>query len=768
MAKQTIGNLLVSVGVDLTEFEKKMNQFQKEFGKVGQQAQDAGTQIALAFGAVSGAITTGLGVAVKKAADFEQGLSNIKAVSGATTKEMEQIKEMALQLGADTGYGATEAARGMEELIKAGVSLEDIMNGGIKGALTLASAGELELAEAAEIASTALNAFKDDGLNVSKAADILAGGANASATSVQELKFGLSQVAVVASGAGMSFEDTTTALAVFAQNGLKGSDAGTSLKTALSRLTPTTKETKDLFKELGLTAADGSNQFYDAQGSLKSLDQISQLLKDSMAGLTDEQRSQAMMTLFGSDAVRAGNILFKEGADGVKKMKEEMGKVTAEQVAAEKLNNFNGALKKLKGSFDTFMISIGDVFLPALKSIAAGLASVSNWFNSLSPATKTVIAVVLASIAAFTGLIAIIGVVIGVTGALVAVEWAVVAPILAVIGVVVAIIAAFALLTAGIVILYKKNEEFRNFINMVWAGIKTTISTVVNALVPIVKMIWQSLLDNLKAAWAIVKPLVTEVFAFIKGIFTGISDFIKNNMGIIKTTITVVWTVVKSLIVVALGAISAVFRGVLPVIVAYFRVQFNIFKLVVTTVFNVIKTAVKIAFNLIKGIFKTGLALLKGDWKGAWESIKTTVKNILGNIGDFFKNMTKTFFDAGKGLINAIKDGIVDSAKGVYDSVKGVAKKIRDFLPFSPAKVGPLSDLDKLDFGGPIADSIKAGSPDVQAKLNSMLTVPDVNPSVLTDMGGGTTVIMQLDSKTIARKTFEHMGGTFRLRGAVT
>jgi phage-related protein len=130
--------------------------------------------------------------------------------------------------------------------------------------------------------------------------------------------------------------------------------------------------------------------------------------------------------------------------------------------------------------------------------------------------------------------------------------------------------------------------------------------------------------------------------------------------------------------------------------------------------------------------------------------------------------MKDTFLKAGKGFIDALVDGIKSAANGVYDTVKGVAKKIRDFLPFSPAKVGPLSDLDKLDFGGPISDAIRGGVPDVQAQMNSMLSVPDVNPNVMMDNTAGTTVIMQLDGKTIAKSTFAQMGGVFRVRGAVT
>ncbi len=171
-------------------------------------------------------------------------------------KYSDALTALAIKLGADTKYSALEAAQGMEELVKAGVSTRDIMNGGLSGALSLATAGDLELADVAEIASTALNAFRDDNLSVAKVADILAGAANASATSVGEMKYGLAMTSAVAAGMGLSFKDTSTALAVFAQNGLKGSDAGTSLKTMLSRLVPMTDGAYTTMESLGLVSLD--------------------------------------------------------------------------------------------------------------------------------------------------------------------------------------------------------------------------------------------------------------------------------------------------------------------------------------------------------------------------------------------------------------------------------------------------------------------------------------------------------------------------------
>lgn len=314
-------------------------------------------------------IKNAIGGAITKSADFEARMSSIKAVTGSSAETMKQFHDAAIKAGADTAFSATEAAEAIEELAKAGVSTKDILNGGLTGALNLATAGELDLKEAAEIASTALNAFKRDNLSVVDAANQLAGAANASATDVHELKYGLSAVAPVASGLGLSFRDTTNALAVFAQNGLKGSDAGTSLKTMLMNLQPQTKAQTNMMRELGIITADGANQFFTAEGKVKSFAEISQVLKSSLSGLTEQQQQQALKTMFGTDAVRAATIAMNEGADGANKMQAEISKVTAAQVAAEKLNNLKGAVEGLSGSFETLQIKLGESVLPLFTTI---------------------------------------------------------------------------------------------------------------------------------------------------------------------------------------------------------------------------------------------------------------------------------------------------------------------------------------------------------------------------------------------------------------
>jgi TP901 family phage tail tape measure protein len=335
-----------------------------------------------------GLVTTaaaGVGLAfssVNKAMDFESQMSTIKALTGATSEQMKQMQNLALQMGAKTKYSALEAGQGIEELLKAGLTPATVQSGALEAALNLATAGGLELKDAAEIMSTALNSFAKDGMKAADAANILAGTANASATDVTDLKYSLSMVAAVASGVGLSFKDTNTALGVLANKGLKGSDAGTSLKSMLLQLQPTTKKQTKLFKLLGLQTDKAGNSFYDAHGNIKSMAEIAGVLHDKFKNLTSGARTAAFKEAFGTDAIRAATILYEAGAKGVKDFQEEMSKVTALDVAKEKMNNAAGAVEQFKGAMETLQISVLLPLMPLIKQVANNMA---NWVSNLKP-----------------------------------------------------------------------------------------------------------------------------------------------------------------------------------------------------------------------------------------------------------------------------------------------------------------------------------------------------------------------------------------------
>lgn len=333
-------------------------------------ALGTGLKIAGAAAAAGGvAIAAGLGAAVSSAAGFEERLSAIGAVSGATGAEMSQFSALALQLGKDTAFSASEAASGIEELVKGGVSIQDVLGGGAKSALDLAAAGGVGLADAAKIAATALGQFSLKGNDLTNVADKIAGAANASRIGVSDFAQSMAAGGAVAAQVGVSFDDFAVAIAEMGRAGIQGSDAGTSLKTMLLNLSPSTDKAAGVMRELGIITADGANKFFDAQGNVRSFAQVQQVLADATENLTAEQKTNALQTIFGTDAIRAALVASKNGAAGFNELADAMSKVTASDVGAKRLDNLKGSIEQLKGSLETAAITAGIAFTPAIRKL---------------------------------------------------------------------------------------------------------------------------------------------------------------------------------------------------------------------------------------------------------------------------------------------------------------------------------------------------------------------------------------------------------------
>jgi len=239
-------------------------------------------------------------------------MSNVGAAADASGKQLNDLRQAAIQAGKDTAFSASEAAQAEGELAKAGISTSDILGGALKGSLDLAAAGQIDLASAATISAQAMTQFNLKGKDVGHIADVLAAGANKSATDISQLGQALQQGGLVAKQTGLSFEDTVGVLSLFGQNALIGSDAGTSLKTMLQRLTPTSKEAADKMHDLGISA-------YDSQGNFIGLEKFAGVLRRQLKPLSVETRNAALATIFGSDATRAASIIYDAGSKGVHK-----------------------------------------------------------------------------------------------------------------------------------------------------------------------------------------------------------------------------------------------------------------------------------------------------------------------------------------------------------------------------------------------------------------------------------------------------------------
>ena len=355
-----------------TEAEKLAQQRQS-FEMLGRSA--------LAMGAVAAA---GVALAISKWADFDQAMSNVRAATHESEAGMEQLSNAALDAGARTVFSAEEAANAIEELAKAGVSTADILSGGLDGALDLAAAGGLGVAEAAGIAATALKTFNLEGTDMAHVSDLLAAGAGKAMGDVTDLSAALNQSAMVANATGLSIEETTAGLAAFASQGLIGSDAGTSFKSMLQALTPTSGAAADKMKELGISA-------YDQQGKFVGLAEFAGQLKSSLSDLTVEQQQAALKTIFGSDAIRAATVLYSEGESGIQKWIEAVDdQGYAAETAAARLDNLKGDLEALGGALDTALIKTGEGADGPLRAMVQWITDAVDAYNDLPPAMQSV------------------------------------------------------------------------------------------------------------------------------------------------------------------------------------------------------------------------------------------------------------------------------------------------------------------------------------------------------------------------------------------
>lgn len=332
------------------------------------------SKVALVAGA---AVAAGFYAAEKATSDFNKSLSGVQAVSSASAADMGLLRNAALDAGKATAFTATEAADAEGELVKAGVSVKDVLGGALSGALSLAAAGQLDLADAATISANAMNTFALKGSDVPHIADVLAAAANKSAADVSQLAYAMQQGGLVAAQTGLSFEDTTAILAAFADRGLEGADAGTSLKTMLEKLNAPTSQASSLMQSLGITT-------YDASGKFVGITALAGELHDKLGVLTDQQRNQALATIFGSDAIRAASVLYNLGADGVKGYSQAVNDSgAASRMAATQMDNFSGDLKQLKGSIDVALIQGGSGANVILRDMAQFATKVVNAFASL-------------------------------------------------------------------------------------------------------------------------------------------------------------------------------------------------------------------------------------------------------------------------------------------------------------------------------------------------------------------------------------------------
>lgn len=362
----------------LLQASEKLKVSSEHFKNVGEKASGAGDKILKLT-----APLVGVGIAAAKVGmDFESQMSRVKAISGATGDEFEKLNNQAIELGASTAFSAKEAAEGMENLASAGFNTTEIMKA-MPGMLDLAASSGEDLASSADIAASTLRGF---GLEADKAghvADVLAKNASATNAAVADTGEAMKYVAPVAKAMGLSLEEVTASIGLMANAGIKGSQAGTTLRGALSRLADPSKEAAGAMKQIGFNA-------FDSHGKLLSLEDIIGKLQKSTKGLTDKQKEQAISTIFGQEAMSGMLTLVSAGPQQLdeltKSLKNSDG--AAKNMAQTMQDNAKSSVEQMMGSLETAGIKIEQAIAPTIRKAADTVGNLADKFAKLSPETQ--------------------------------------------------------------------------------------------------------------------------------------------------------------------------------------------------------------------------------------------------------------------------------------------------------------------------------------------------------------------------------------------
>lgn len=359
-------------------------------------AKELSTALVIA-GAAAAAMVT---LSVVKYAEFDQGMSNVRAATMATASEQRELGEAALEAGADTAYSASEAAAAQEELAKAGQSVSQIIGGSLNGALALAAAGQLQVARSAEIMATTLTQFRLPAEQAAHVSDVLAAGAGKAQGSVDDLALALSYVGPLAGSVGLSLDETAGTIAYFATQGIIGEKAGTSLRGVLASLQAPSAAANAEMEKYGISVFDGG-------GKMLSMAGIAEQLKTRLGGLTQQERLAALGRIFGNESLNAATLLYEGGAAAVN---EWTAAVDDSGYAAEQArirqDNLAGDIEKLGGAFDTALIRTGSAANDVLRGMTQAVTELvdvyAGWPQPIQ-ATALALGVATAAILLFGG-----------------------------------------------------------------------------------------------------------------------------------------------------------------------------------------------------------------------------------------------------------------------------------------------------------------------------------------------------------------------------